>query len=123
LAALVKEHGPLVTVGHAEARTGVHISRLDATRPPGLTRYQVGGRRYVVLADVYAASLALPPRGVDVDGAALREKRRQLGIKLLDVARHIGVTEGAVSRWENGLMRPTPDHARSWQQLLDGVVS
>lgn len=43
-------------------------------------------------------------------GRVVRELRRRRGWKQIDLARHIGVTQATISRWENGEQDPDSKH-------------
>jgi transcriptional regulator with XRE-family HTH domain len=49
--------------------------------------------------------------GTKVDGAKLTEARLAAGLSLLDVARKLGdgCNKSSVSRWEQGLLNPSPE--------------
>jgi DNA-binding transcriptional regulator YiaG len=40
------------------------------------------------------------------------------GVAQAEVARHIGVTPGCISRWESGQRRPSGPEAARWATLL-----
>jgi transcriptional regulator with XRE-family HTH domain len=47
-----------------------------------------------------------------------RAIRQGAGISLSEAARAIGVTPGAVSRWERGQRTPRMNEAQRWAELL-----
>jgi len=47
-----------------------------------------------------------------------RRIRLQSGLSLAEIADAVGVSVGAVSRWENGQRRPTGDRALVYADLL-----
>jgi transcriptional regulator with XRE-family HTH domain len=51
-------------------------------------------------------------------GAEIRRARQAAGLRQLDVARKVGVTRSAVSRWERGLDEPSPDRLAALTALL-----
>lgn len=48
----------------------------------------------------------------------MRERREVAGVGLTELAFELGVSAPALSRWERGLARPTPEHARKWDAAL-----
>lgn len=51
-------------------------------------------------------------------GTVLRSWRRAAGIKQQGLAERLGVTQAAVSRWENGLDEPSPNILASIRELI-----
>lgn len=52
-----------------------------------------------------------------------RAIRLAAGLTVGDMARALGVTPGAVSRWERGLARPRGDAALRWHAVLSALRS
>jgi transcriptional regulator with XRE-family HTH domain len=52
-----------------------------------------------------------------------RAIREGAGLSVSEVARSIGVTPGAVSRWERGMRVPRSDEAERWALLLRRMSS
>jgi transcriptional regulator with XRE-family HTH domain len=50
-----------------------------------------------------------------------RAIRQEAAISLSEAARAIGVTPGAVSRWERGQRTPRINEAQRWAELLRGL--
>ncbi|MHB1209200.1 MAG: helix-turn-helix domain-containing protein [Acidimicrobiales bacterium] len=48
----------------------------------------------------------------------MRERRELAQAGLTELAIEIGVSAPALSRWERGLARPTPEHAQKWDAVL-----
>ena len=48
----------------------------------------------------------------------IRYYRLQRGLSQESLARHVGVTKAAVSKWETGLTYPRPDSAHVLAQVL-----
>ena len=48
-----------------------------------------------------------------------RRIRLRYGLSLTEIANAVGVSPGAISRWEHGQRRPTGDHALVYADLLD----
>lgn len=55
-------------------------------------------------------------------GSEIRAAREALGLRQLDLARIAGVTRAAVSRWERGADRPSPDSLRRISGALRGSI-
>ena len=55
---------------------------------------------------------------IEVYGEELRELRKQALSTQKVLARKVGVSGPAVSRWENGVARPTPEHAKAVKEFL-----
>lgn len=51
-------------------------------------------------------------------GDDIRRARKCAGLRQLDVARRVGVTRSAVSRWERGLDIPSPEHQAALATVL-----
>lgn len=47
-------------------------------------------------------------RGLDIDGAELRRRRKLQGQERADLATRVGVTPGYISHLENGHRKPSP---------------
>lgn len=54
--------------------------------------------------------------------AARRRLRLRAGVPLLVVARAVGVTSAAVSRWETGLREPAGAHLEDYAEVLDRLA-
>lgn len=54
----------------------------------------------------------------DATAGRMRERRELAQAGLTELALEIGVSAPALSRWERGLARPTPEHARRWEAVL-----
>ena len=48
----------------------------------------------------------------------MRKRREFAQAGLAELASEIGVSAPALSRWERGLARPTPEHALKWDSTL-----
>ena len=46
------------------------------------------------------------------------ERRKELGLKQVDVAKLIPVSTNTVTRWECGYMSPDSSHLAKWCQVL-----
>ena len=78
-------------------------------------RWEAGRTEQLLSAGAPAQNDAVTPVGLAfvadrrVDGAALREARRNVGLTLSEVAEVVGVADGArVGAWEHGLEQPHP---------------
>lgn len=69
-------------------------------------------QRVDFIADVAAAKRRPDP-------AAARETRLELGISQSRVARALGVSPSAISRWETGVSRPRLPVLREYLEILD----
>ena len=54
----------------------------------------------------------------DATAGRMRERRKIAQAGLTELALEIGVSAPALSRWERGLARPTPEHAQKWDTVL-----
>lgn len=53
----------------------------------------------------------------------IREARRKLGLNQTELAEQMGVTQSAVSHWENGETMPTPRQIPRLAEVLNIKVS
>lgn len=65
-----------------------------------------------LLADLAAAARWRDP-------ARRREARTRLGLTQTQIARHVGVTQPTIQRWETGARHPRGGEARAYYEFLD----
>ncbi|MCU1448499.1 MAG: hypothetical protein JWP02_669 [Acidimicrobiales bacterium] len=74
----------------------------------------------VLKVDIDTLTDSVPRRGSPTTtlGELILERQRELGLRLVDVAKRAGATESTVSRWVNGRNKPA---ASSLQRLADAL--
>ncbi|WP_376766276.1 helix-turn-helix domain-containing protein [Actinomadura litoris] len=80
----------------------------------------------MTITELADSTVAAPGRLADRVRAArlpppdVRQRiRREAGIPLRTMAASLGVTAGAVQRWEQGRVTPRHEHAIAYRRLLD----
>jgi transcriptional regulator with XRE-family HTH domain len=86
-------------------------------RVPGST--QLARLARVLEVDMGSLAASLPRRWAGSTlGELIQVRRRELGLRSIDLARMVGTTEATVSRWVNGRSRPGSQNLRRLAEVL-----